>query len=246
MGTIEIIVPVRPGGVDKFQVKHDPDRIKTTVVECADGNLSRVWRDAYVASDADVVVFKHDDFWFRNWLSYEAQLWAMIDRYPILGVAGARSFIPRKAAWWQQTETRHDFIDGVCRGMVSHPTPDPLKKIGRIGTFFPTFYGPPGPVVVMDGCCIAVKRNVDSDTFGDYTLDDIAGWWDTDFTYHFYDIAFTMNATLAFQEKKLGASCYVLIADVVHQSGGDTGEDYMQHAIRFATKYDREKAIRAK
>ena len=243
MQTIEIIVPVRPGSGDRFPVSADPDRIQTRVIECPDGNLSGLWRDAYGESNADVVVFKHDDFWFRGWYSFESQLWSLMDRYPIIGVAGARSYSPRRVAWWQQSDSRHAMIDGINRGMVSHPTPSALRGVGRIGDYCPTLFGPPGPAVVLDGCCIAVCRNFANDPFGQFSIDEVLNWWDLDFTHHFYDIVFTLNATQACHRAGLGTPCYVVVADVVHESGGPTGPEYVEAAKRFSQKYSLDEPI---
>lgn len=248
MQTIEIIVATRPAdNRDRFPVTHDPERITTRIIQCADGNLSRVYKDAYLESEADVVIFKHDDFGFRNWDSFETQLWTLMDKgYYVLGFAGSRSYTPmRNVMWWAQAQEnrqriRNGYIDNVCRGMVSHPPSEDNKELFE---YLPTFFGEPGPAVVLDGACIVVRRKdfagrAMPDFAHPFNADDIlASCFDKDFTYHFYDIAFTLNATLKFKELHHGPVCYAMIADVIHCSLGVAGEDYNVAGRKFKKKY---------
>src|SRR3712207_1046513 len=186
MPTLEVIVPVRPGARDQF-----PPRlargVRSREVVCEDGNLARLWRVALAQSSADAVLFKHSDFWLRGWESFEAQLWPLLGRYPVVGVAGTRYFSPRRPCWWGQVAARPGLADGVNRGMVAYPHPDPLADQAGTepGGYVARFYGPPGPVVVLDGCCVAVGR--DPQAWDPFPLDEVAGWWDPEFGRHLYD-----------------------------------------------------------
>jgi len=227
--TIETIVPVRPGAVDRFPVYHP--QVTTRVIECSDGQLSQVWKQAYAESKADILLWKHDDFRIQHPEDFIASLVSLMDRYPAVGVAGARSYAPnRNPAWWQQAPLRAGYVDGVCRGMVSHPA---QGDVARIGPYFPVFYGPPGPAVVLDGCCVAVRQP----RGGDPSIEEILACWDLEFKEHFYDVAFTLNLTRLFQAR-LQNACYVMVADVIHESGGNVqGEAWPAAAKRMAEKY---------
>jgi len=242
--TIEIIVPVRPGDHDRFRVEAHSDRIITNEVECPDGNLSKAYSKAYRESSADVVIFKHDDFWFRNWEAFELQLWATMAQYPIIGVAGTRSYAPnRNPAWWLQANARAGMVDGLNRGLVHHPAQGDFKT--TINDYAPTFFGPPGPAAVLDGCMVAVARD-EQLLFNTANLDPyrIANWFDPDFTFHFYDIAFTLNASVALSAMGQSA-CYVVLADVCHLSigAGAGGKDWQIMARKFSMKHSMGKPL---
>lgn len=243
--TIEIIVPVRPGDRDRFPVPDVPGRISTRIQECTDGNLSRLYRDAYLDSRADLVLFKHDDFCFRHWESFEAQAWDLLQHHPILGVAGTRAFAPQRLPWWRQT-AQPGLMDGLNRGMVSHPLPAGLPTSGTANGYHQTLYGPPGPVAVLDGVLLAVLRRWEGNMplFGQFTKEDVAAWWDDAFGRHFYDMAFTFNASLAFQEAKLGPACYAMVADVTHESVGTPDRAWQEAAMRFVSRYGGAKPVR--
>lgn len=223
--TIEIVVPVRPGQTCRFPIAPDTPTATTQVISCRDGNISRLWRDAYVASRAEIVIFRHDDVWFRDGEDLEKQLQDVTEQYPIVGVAGATSYSPSRQTWFSPP--------AVWRGMVSHP---PLA-CGSPDAYVRAFFGPAGPAVVLDGCAVAVRRNRPGGGIGPYGAADVASWWDVEFPFHFYDIAFTLNASLAFYKAGLGPPCYVIITDVVHKSHGSFGEDHHRAWQRFVAKY---------
>ena len=245
--TIEIVVPVRPGDHDRFPITQEPERIITTEVECPDGNLSKAYSKAYTESEAAVVIFKHDDFWFRDWESFEYQLWDRIQRFPIIGVAGTRSYAPnRNPAWWLQAPARAGMIDGLNRGLVHHPATGDFKA--QIGEYIPTLFGPPGPAVVMDGCMIAVANcMLPGDGIRTYwnsagiKWEDrskrVAAFFDPEFTFHFYDIAFTLSASKTFLEEAGQPACYVVLADVCHLGVGEMDNTWARLSQQFASKY---------
>lgn len=236
---IEVIVPIRPGDVDKYPV--EADNVVSRIIECPDGNLSKLYRKAYLSSKADIVLFKHDDFGFFSWESFERQLLALIEDYLIIGVAGARSYSPlRNPAWWLQNSNRQGHVDGNNRGIVSHPTHNNVPGFN----YLPTLFGPPGTAVILDGCCFAVVRSealLSNDrllSFDPYTAEDVASYWDEEFTFHFYDVAFTFNAAQAF--KRLGCpsrAAYIVLADVFHDGLGDLDPHWHSASKRFVDKY---------
>ncbi len=251
---VEIVVPVRPGQHDQFPVIDglsggctDLD-IFQNEIECPDGNLSQVYKDAYLASDADVVIFKHDDFHIRNWFNFSLQMLSLMrgpDGYPVVGVAGARSYAPeRHVAWWMQSAVREGMVDGINRGYVAHPAKyGPLYHNLGIGEVF-TDFGPPGPAVVLDGCCFAVVRQddwFDCCKYAKLTHQGVADCFDPEFKNHFYDIAFSLNLSRMFfnHGKVAHAPIYIVHADVVHQSPGPVGKAWEAAGAIFKEKYRR-------
>lgn len=231
---IEIIVPVRPGDKDRFPVGQTD--VTTRVIECPDGNLSKLYKEAYLTSEADIVIFKHDDLWIRNWDDYIFQVEHYLSTHLVIGIAGTRSYAPnRHPAWWMQTEKRNGHVDGLNRGIVCHPSHGIIDN-----KYIPVLYGEPGPAVVLDGCLIAVWRNHYGLDYYQPVYQDravqIAKCFDEAFTYHFYDVAFTLNFS---QQDIEGYSkgCYVICSDIVHEGMGELTKDWQKAAERFTRKY---------
>ena len=174
-----------------------------------------------------------------------SQAWDLLPRYPILGVAGTRAFSPQRLPWWRQT-SHPSLMDGLNRGMVSHPLPAGLPTAGTEQGYQQTLYGPPGPVAVLDGLLLGVLRRWEGEPllFGRFTQEDLAGWWDDAFGRHFYDMAFTFNASRAFQDAGLGAACFAMVAYVSHESGGTPDRAWQEAARLFVSRYGGAKPVR--
>lgn len=207
--SIEILTPVRPGGRDRYPVPiQQPDAARTA--ECADGNLSNLYQRSYTDSRADVVVFKHDDFHVRDWRRFRESLMAAMETHLVVGVAGAGVYSPARPRWWLHPSDEF-------RGRVAHPT--------ESGGWLPHDYGPAGPVAVLDGALLAVRRSTPRAA-------ELAACFDPEFGRHFYDLAFTWNAT-----RRLGRVCFALAEEVAHDSPGRTDAAWHRAAERFARKY---------
>jgi len=222
---IEIIVPVRPGDVDRFPVEQP--NVTTRTIECPDGNLSKLYKEAYLRSKADIVIFKHDDLWIRNWDDFINQVKYQLKRHMVVGIAGTRSYAPnRHPAWWMQGAKRFGHVDGLNRGVVSHPSNGIISN-----KYMPVLYGEPGPAVVLDGALMAVLRTEPLMGNSDPKwAREIADCFDEAFTYHFYDIAFTLNMA------RYGG-CYVICSDIVHEGMGDLTDAWQKAAKMFTNKY---------
>ena len=221
----EVIVPVRPGDVDRFPVEQ-PD-VTTRVIECPDGNLSKLYKQAYLESEADVVIFKHDDLWIRNWNDYRFQVEHYLKTHMVVGIAGTRSYAPdRNPAWWMQSTRRSGHVDGLNRGVVCHPSNGVIDS-----KYIPVLYGEPGPAVVLDGCLMAVYRRGTVKGYNPKWVQTIAGCFDPMFTYHFYDVAFTLNLINS------DMPIYVICSDIVHEGMGELTKDWQKAASRFVKKY---------
>ncbi len=224
----EIIVPVRPGDVDRFPVEQPG--VTTRVIECPDGNLSRLYKQAYLESEANVVIFKHDDLWIRNWDDYRFQVEHYLKTHMVIGIAGTRSYAPnRHPAWWMQTVKRFGHVDGLNRGLVCHPSNGVIDS-----KYIPVLYGEPGPAVVLDGCLMAVLRdNNFMHKNANYICSSkqIADCFDPMFTYHFYDVAFTLNLVNS------NMPIYVICSDIVHEGMGELTKSWEKAASRFVKKY---------
>ena len=220
---VEVVVPVRPGTHDQYPLRG----VYTREIVCEDGNLSRAFRDGVMESKADIVIWKHDDLCVNS-SSFLIHTMLGVSRFcPIMGVAGSCVYAPglRSPAWWLQgTNTQ--------RGLVYHQQ-DKVKG----GSPYPSLFGAPGVVAVLDGCLIAVRKKSQrvANKAVNWAVDE--GWWDMEFTNHFYDIAFTMNASRDTIVQHGVSPCVVIGADVLHHSIGELKDGWHSAATRFGRKY---------
>lgn len=205
--TFEFVVPVRPGDHDR----HPPAFGEHKEVVSEDGNLSKVYYEAIRDSGAAIVVLKHDDLKINDEGLFRAVVTEKLRDHSVVGVAGSTKLADHWS-WWRNGE-------GTTRGSVAH----------RIrGTTKFSFYGPPGPVAVLDGCILAVRRNAPG----------VLESWDLFFKRDFYDIAFTANMTHLYRIRgEKVPPCYAATIDVEHDSIGMVAAEYEETAQKYVQKY---------
>ncbi|RMG40698.1 MAG: hypothetical protein D6725_02895, partial [Planctomycetota bacterium] len=257
----EVVVPVRPGDRDRFPVPADdsghPARSRT--VMCTDGRLSRCWRDAFAASDADVVVFKHDDLQILQWRDFAERVAKHLGTGPIAGVAGAAVYSPSFGRWWRGLPHRPTSLRGRVRHLAATPgtTTGTAAAVGeRSGSAnsgpaecTELVFGPPGPAIVLDGCLIAVCRNERLLADAGWTVDELLACWDEAFGRHFYDVAFTYNASLRAALSGRPPACWVVDTPVLHHQPladrHDEDPEYAASEASFIRRYGRRPGLNA-
>jgi len=148
--------------------------------------------------DDDIVIFCHDDIEIiMDPIMFVGTLMRFLNKPKcgFVGVAGTRR-LNSTAVWWDQNEWQR----GYHRGMVLHG--DSLEHAQT------TYYGNPGPVVVLDGLFLSAKVS----TLRKLNLtkpDYFPGLWD------FYDIHYTMQA------HQKGLVNYVAPIFMMHHSMGE-------------------------
>jgi hypothetical protein len=161
------------------------------------------------ANDNKTVLFVHDDVVLDDLFLYDKLI---SSPYSITGLAGAKTFNTHsdKLAW-HLSAGRKDFV-----GEVAH------YKDGNTWT---TVFGPTNSrALVIDGLFIACKVN---------HLKEKGLTFDTNFNFHFYDLAFCLRAN----EKKI--TCGVLPVHVVHYGIGDSmlTQQWEEANIKFKQTY---------
>lgn len=139
-----------------------------------------------------IVLFVHDDVVLEDLFLYEKLI---TSPYSITGLAGAKSFDKSsdKLAW-HLSAPKHEYV-----GEVGH------YNQGNVWT---TVFGPTkSRALVIDGLFIACKVK---------DLKEKNLMFDTNFNFHFYDIAFCLKAN----EKRV--SCGVLPIHVIHHGLGES------------------------
>jgi len=155
------------------------------------------------------VLFVHDDVELEDAFLVDKLL---DSPYSITGLAGAKSFNKRSQNLaWHNSAPKEDYV-----GEVAH------SHNGRVWT---TVFGPTNSrALILDGLFFSCKIRdlIDNDLF-----------FNEDFAFHFYDIAFCLRAN----DKKV--SCGVLPIRVVHHGIGDSmlSKEWEDAQIKFKETY---------
>ena len=164
----------------------------------------------------DIVIFCHDDIEILSSEDHFLQvlLGSLLDKKTgFVGPAGTTE-LTNRAVWWDQEQ----WAKGKHRGFVFHGS-------DLCSGSNPTFYGPYGPVAVLDGLFLAAR----ADTLSKINLEKpehFKGEWD------FYDIHYTYSA------KKAGFVNKAVPILLMHNSAGElAGRDsWHENRERFVTK----------
>jgi GT2 family glycosyltransferase len=149
--------------------------------------------DFAIKENLDHIVLCHDDIILENF-DYE-KLKTHFETYDVLGVAGASQIKIQEPALWHLMGG--GFQGGNLHGAVAH-----LNK----GKKSMTAFGPyPHQALIMDGVFLAISRKAFKKIR--FAEDCPAG-------FHFYDLAYTLDASLA------GLKCGVIDAYITHASPG--------------------------
>ena len=155
------------------------------------------------------ILFVHDDVVLEDLFLYEKLI---NSPYSITGLAGAKSFNKQNSKLaWHLSAPREDFV-----GEVAH------NKEGNVWT---TVFGPTtSRSLTIDGLFISCKAK---------DLKEKQLNFDTEFNFHFYDIAFCLRAN---QQK---VSCGVLPIRVIHYGLGDSmlTSQWEEANIKFKQHY---------
>jgi len=171
-------------------------------------SLAEAYNRGAAKARGDVLIFAHDDIELRT-SDFAARLFAHLDRYDGVGVAGASRITgPR----WDHAGQRH------IHGHVLHVPPEGKPGVLLMAAGFQR------PVCedvrVLDGVFVAVHRRVWEKHHFDFKTFD---------GFHGYDLDFTRRASEA------GARFAVpLDLLLLHRSTGRYGGDWRRYAERFA------------
>jgi GT2 family glycosyltransferase len=141
-----------------------------------------------------ILIFMHDDVLIEDFFFFE-KLEEALNKYDIVGLAGTKNWSLKSPAVWNNSPRE------AWSGAVAH-TKDNEIWMTSFGNF--------GQVLILDGLFLAVKL----ETLKKHNLR-----FDEQFTFHFYDIDFTLQA----YQKKL--KCGTTPIWVTHHSIGDWTKD---------------------
>ena len=178
--------------------------------------LSTLYNQALQQARFDVVCFLHDDLHFLRGARWGLQVLKAFQStdFAALSAAGSVS-LGQSGIFWERPE---HLVGRVRHRMVS--------RLPAQRTYFSTYseaFDRPLPVLVLDGLFLALHRQrlAHPQPF------------DARFTFHFYDLAFSLRQSLA-----RSGSCGVLTRlRVVHHSLGEPNADYWRLRARFVRHY---------
>lgn len=196
-----------------LQLHHDQNKgdIDINIVPNNTTGLSTVYNTVLKdpKNKGKIALFVHDDVELEDLFLLEKLIHSP---YAVTGVAGARSFKKNTAlAAWHLAAPREDYV-----GEAAH------IKDGKVWT---TVFGPTkSRALTLDGVFLACR------------VDELAekeAFFDEDFKFHFYDIAFCLNAN------KKNVTCGVLPIRIVHHGLGDSmnSQEWKDSNELFRKKY---------
>jgi GT2 family glycosyltransferase len=222
MSKLIIVVCTKTGSIQDFvgrpiqkslQLHHDQNNgdIDIKIFPNNTRGLSTVYNEVLKdpKNRGKIALFVHDDVELEDLFLLEKLIHSP---YSITGVAGARSFNKKsQLAAWHLSAPREDYV-----GEAAH------FNSGKVWT---TVFGPTkSRALVLDGLFLSCKID---------NLVDKEVYFDEDFNFHFYDIAFCLRAN------QKGVTCGVLPIRVVHHGLGDSmnSEEWKKSNELFKQKY---------
>lgn len=150
-------------------------------------------------SGNDMVVFVHDDVWIDDYF-FSDRIIEALRTYDVIGVAGNRRRVEHQPAWaFVDLEFTWDERANLS-GAVAHGS----SPFGTVSYFGVT----PTDCELLDGVLLAAKKS---------SLSSKKVFFDTRFSFHFYDMDFCRSAKM--RSLRLGTWPICL----THQSGGAFG-----------------------
>ena len=147
-------------------------------------------------SDADTLVFVHDDVWIEDFF-LSANLEGALKTFDVVGVAGALRRYPGQPAWHSLAGTMQFDMQNISGAVAHGPRP-----FGRV-----VYYGKaPAECQLLDGVFLAAKKA---------TLLNAGVRFDPQFAFHFYDLDFCRTA----QSNGLRLGTWTI--PLTHQSKGN-------------------------
>lgn len=171
--------------------------------------LSTLYNQKIKQYPEEKLIFMHDDVEVHDKFFFE-KLDVAFTMYDIVGLAGAKQAEVKSPAMWHLMCPRN-----ALSGFVSHYVGPNTWNSSYFGTS-------PSRVLLLDGLFLAVdaKKLIDNDVY-----------FDEDFDFHFYDLAFCFRAN----EKKLLMGTYPIF--VVHHGLGEPDKNWAELETKFIKRY---------
>jgi len=155
-----------------------------------------------------IIIFAHDDIIIQE-IDLKLKLNDAIQSYDVVGVAGTANFSLKSPVVW------HNSPRDSWSGAVAHPQKD--------GVYINSFGVVPKRCMVVDGLFIAVNTE---------KVLDAGVKWDEQFTFHFYDLSFSVDCHMA------GLQIGTWDIPLTHFSHGDyNNETWRECEKKFIVKY---------
>lgn len=178
--------------------------------------LPEVYNKAIETSQADIIIFVHDDVWLDD-IHFGEKLCAALKTYDVIGIAGNTRCKENQPSWFFiSTDPKNGFVRDDMKylsGFIHHGSPG----ASHISNFGPT----PRKCKLIDGVFIAANRE---------TLVKQKVKFDTSFKFDFYDLDFCKEST------KRGLSIGTWPIQIIHKSAGNFGNPNWVSALDIYLK----------
>ncbi len=169
--------------------------------------------------DPAILVFIHDDVFLPDFFMV-SHLYASLQRFDLVGVAGNTQRIARQPGWYyrEMDDTGKKIPDDRrnLSGGIAHGKQYPQVRFD--------FFGPPcQPCKLLDGVFLMARSQ---------TLHNSGLRFDPQFDFHFYDVDFCRQAELK------GFRIGTWPISLIHQSMGNfSAQQWQQNYLRYLEKY---------
>lgn len=191
----------------------DP-RITASIAFQNRAGLPAVYNHRLTLSQAEVLLFIHDDVWIDDLFLVDRLLEA-IDQFDVVGVAGNVNVSSDHVAWAFIHDTLAHDDPANLRGAIAHGH-EPFGHVSRFGVS-------PSPCRLLDGVFLGASVA---------SLRRSCAHFDEQFSFHFYDMDFCREA----HERGLRIGTWPI--SVTHQSAGNFRNDAWREACeRYRRKW---------
>lgn len=169
------------------------------------------------AGDADIVVFLHDDIWFRA--GFLEAVEEGLQEFHVIGAVGNMRCLPAQPSWlYMRVNSREGWVDedpAFLSGVAQHGSPEVFDRQDH-GHHR-------SACELLDGLLLAADA---------HALRKVNARFDERFDFHFYDLDFCRNA------RSLGLHLGTWPLDLIHESGGHFGsERWIASYVKYLDKW---------
>ena len=213
--------PLKTSSINGWEIENRP--CKVTPQQGLTEWMLGCWKEIIGKEQEEVIlIFKHNDFEVLDEVNFLSQITGLIQNgsADLIGVAGTVSFDPiqRKPNGSYLNWSEYEPTDQKA-GLI-------MRSINGLDLW--TFFGKPGLVKIIDGCCMVCSGRL---------APKIENLLTPKFHRDWYDLSFSYNAF------KAGFKVYVINSLVRHESGGEFGLNWLKEGHEFFAHFSQPESV---